>query len=121
MQKDMHDPEHSTEEISDAARTSWRTVLGGVVAVVLLAILGYVGYQILHLLNPPNTYETVLNRHGGGQSGGGRGSPFNETVIPGGGDMGYLAEDGARVSAGRWWPKCTPTAARAPCAPPSPA
>ena len=59
MQKDMHDPEHSTEEISDAARTSWRTVLGGVVAVVLLAILGYVGYQILHQIGRASCRERV--------------------------------------------------------------
>ena len=100
MQKDMHDPEHSTEEAPDAARTSWRTVLGGVVAVVLLAILGYVGYQILHLLNPPNTYETVLTATVEDKVEADGVVLFNETVIPGGGDMGYLAEDGARVSAG---------------------
>ena len=100
MQKDMHDPEHSTEEISDAARTSWRTVLGGVVAVVLLAILGYVGYQILHLLNPPNTYETVLTATVEDKVEAEGVVLFQETLIPGSGDLGYLAEDGARVSAG---------------------
>ena len=100
MQKDMHDPEHSTGEAPDAARTSWRTVLGGVVAVMLLAILGYVGYQILHLLNPPNTYETVLTATVEDKVEADGVVLFNETVIPGGGDMGYLVEDGARVSAG---------------------
>src|SRR5699024_2285445 len=87
MQKDMHDPEHSTEEISDAARTSWRTVLGGVVAVVLLAILGYVGYQILHLLNPPNTYETVLTATVEDKVEADGVVLFQETLIPGSGDQ----------------------------------
>ena len=100
MQKDMHDPEHSTGEAPDAARTSWRTVLGGVVAVVLLAILGYVGYQILHLLNPPNTYETVLTATVEDKVEAEGVVLFQETLIPGSGDLGYLAEDGARVSAG---------------------
>ena len=55
MRKDMHNPENP-----DTARPGWRTILGGTVVLLLLVILGYVGYQILHLLNPPNTYETVL-------------------------------------------------------------
>ena len=46
----------------DAEKISPRNVLavlGGIVVVLLLIALCYVGYQILHLVNPPNTYETV--------------------------------------------------------------
>ena len=67
---------------------------------LLLVILGYVGYQILHLLNPPNTYETVLTATVEDKVEAEGVVLFQETLIPGSGDLGYLAEDGARVSAG---------------------
>ena len=95
MRKDMHNPENP-----DTARPGWRTILGGTVVLLLLVILGYVGYQILHLLNPPNTYETVLTATVEDKVEAEGVVLFQETLIPGSGDLGYLAEDGARVSAG---------------------
>ena len=50
--------------------------------------------------NPPNTYETVLTATVEDKVEAEGVVLFQETLIPGSGDLGYLAEDGARVSAG---------------------
>lgn len=87
----------------DAEKISPRnvlTILGGIVVVLLLIALCYVGYQILHLVNPPNTYETVLTATVEEKVSADGVLLFNETLVPGSGDLGYLVEDGARVSAG---------------------
>ena len=78
----------------------WLTILGGIVVVLLLIALCYVGYQIIHLVNPPNTYETVLTATVEDKVSADGVLLFNETLIPGSGDLGYLVEDGSRVSAG---------------------
>ena len=101
MRKDMQNPANAEAPgAPDAVRPGWRTILGGAVVLLLLAILGYVGYQILHLVNPPNTYETVLSATVEEKVKADGVVIFSETIIPGTGDMGYLVEDGARVSAG---------------------
>ena len=97
MRKDRQNPEHPGGE---SALPGWKTVLGGTVVLLLLVILAYVGYQILHLVNPPNTYETVLTATVEDKVEADGVLLFEETVIPGSGDLGYLVEDGARVSAG---------------------
>lgn len=79
---------------------NWLTILGGIVVALLLIALCYVGYQIMHLVNPPNTYETVLIATVEDKVKANGVLLFNETLIPGSGDLGYLVEDGARVSAG---------------------
>lgn len=79
---------------------NWLTILGGIVAILLLIALFYVGYQIMHLINPPNTYETVLSATVEDKVEADGVLLFNETLIPGNGDLGYLVDDGARVSAG---------------------
>ena len=99
MQKDMHDPEHSTEEISDAARTSWRTVLGGVVAVVLLAILGYVATRSSTCSTRPTPTRQVLTATVEDKVEADGVVLFNETLIPGSGDMG-LSGGGRRPRVG---------------------
>ena len=97
MRKDRQNPEHPGGE---SALPGWKTVLGGTVVLLLLVILAYVGYQILHLVNPPNTYETVLTATVEDKVEADGVLLFEEMVIPGSGDLGYLVEDGARVSAG---------------------
>lgn len=79
---------------------NWLAILGGVVALLLLVALLYVGYQIIHLVNPPNTYETVLTATVEDKVQADGVLLFNETLIPGSGDLGYLVDDGARVSTG---------------------
>ena len=54
MRKDMHNPENP-----DTARPGWRTILGGTVVLLLLVILGYVGYQILHQIGRASCRERV--------------------------------------------------------------
>ena len=110
MRKDMHNPENP-----DTARPGWRTILGGTVVLLLLVILGYVGYQILHLLNPPNTYETVLTATVEDKVEAEGVVLFQETLIP----WAIWRRTGPGSRQGRWWPKSTPAAARAPCGPPS--
>ena len=82
------------------ARPSWLAGLGWAVALLLAAALCYVGYQIVHILNPPNTYETVLTATVEDKVRADGVLLFTETAVPGGGELGYLVEDGARVSAG---------------------
>ena len=94
----MRDPNDRAGK--ENTRAGWLTGLGGAVALLLLLAVGYVGYQILHLLNPPNTYETVLMATVEDKVEADGVLLFTETAVPGSGDMGYLVEDGARVSAG---------------------
>ena len=83
-----------------ASPKNWLTILGGIVVVLLFIALCYVGYQIMHLVNPPNTYETVLTATVENKVQADGVLLFQETMIPGSGDLGYLVDDGARVSAG---------------------
>ena len=96
------DPE--TEKTDTTAKEKTRpgalTILGGAVVFLLGLALCYVGYQILHILNPPNTYETVLTATVEEKVAADGVVLFTETLVAGAGDLGYLAEDGERVSAG---------------------
>ena len=69
-----------------------------VVAVVLAGI--YVGYQALQVLFPPNTYETAMLATVADTVSADGVLLFDETYISGSGTLGYLADDGERVSAG---------------------
>ncbi len=75
-------------------------VIAGVVAVFLVLAFGYVGYQSLHVLFPPNTYETALLSTVSDTVDAEGVLLFQETYVAGSGTLGYLAEDGERVSAG---------------------
>ena len=75
-------------------------VIAGMVAVFLLLAFGYVGYQSLHVLFPPNTYETALLSTVSDTVDAEGVLLFQETYVAGSGTLGYLAEDGERVSAG---------------------
>ncbi len=75
-------------------------VIAGVVGVFLLLAFGYVGYQSFHVFFPPNTYETALLSTVSDTVDAEGVLLFNETYVAGSGTLGYLAEDGERVSAG---------------------
>ena len=75
-------------------------IIAGVVAVFLVLAFGYVGYQSLHVLFPPNTYETALLSTVSDTVDAEGVLLFQETYVAGSGTLGYLAEDGERVSAG---------------------
>ena len=95
------DPE--TEKTDTTAKEKTRpgalTILGGAVVFLLGLALCYVGYQILHILNPPNTYETVLTATVEEKVAADGVVLFTETLVAGAGDLGYLAEDGERFAA----------------------
>lgn len=74
--------------------------VGGIVALVLLAALAYVGSRVMQVLNPPNTYETALLCTVADAVESEGVLLFEETLVPGGGNLGYLVADGERVSAG---------------------
>ena len=75
-------------------------IIAGVVAVFLVLAFGYVGYQSLQVLFPPNTYETALLSTVSDTVDAEGVLLFQETYVAGSGTLGYLAEDGERVSAG---------------------
>ena len=60
----------------------------------------YVGYQTMHILFPPNTYETAMLATVSDTVDAEGVLLFNESYVAGGGTLGYLAADGERVSAG---------------------
>ena len=74
--------------------------IAGIVVVFLLLAFGYVLYQAGHVLFPPNTYETALLSTVSDTVDAEGVLLFNETYVAGSGTLGYLAEDGERVSAG---------------------
>ncbi len=75
-------------------------VMGGIVAVFLLIAMVYVGYQAMRILNPPNTYETALTATVEDTVDAEGVLIFKETTVDGSGELGYLVEDGERVSSG---------------------
>ena len=97
----MRDPNDRAGK--ENTRAGWLTGLGGAVALLLLLAVGYVGYQILHLLNPPNTYETVL-------------MATVEDKVEADGVLLFTETATVERCVGRWWPRCTPATSRAPCA-----
>ena len=91
--------------MNDAPDTSRRlpralTALASVVIVFLLLAAVYVLYQMGHILFPPNTYETAILETVSDTVDAEGVLLFNESYVPGGGTLGYLAADGERVSAG---------------------
>lgn len=77
-----------------------RFAVGCVVAAALLAALGYVGSQVMQIVDPPNSYETALLCTVSDAVDANGVLLFEETLVPGGGTLGYLVADGERVSAG---------------------
>ena len=76
------------------------TVLAGIAIVFLLLAGLYVGYQPMHILFPPNTYETAMLATVSDTVDAEGVLLFNESYVAGGGTLGYLVADGERVSAG---------------------
>ena len=72
----------------------------GVLAVFLVLVFCYVGYQTFHVLFPQNTYETALPATVSDTINADGVLLFDESYVTGSGIMGYLAADGDRVSAG---------------------
>ena len=75
-------------------------VLAGVLGVFLLVTFFYVGYQAMHILFPQNVYETALPAVVSDSIDADGVLLFQETYVSGSGNLGYLAADGERVSAG---------------------
>lgn len=88
------------KDASERRGPSLRFVLGCVVAAALAAALVYVGGQVLHVIDPPSTYETALLCTVSDAVDADGVLLFEETLVPGGGSLGYLAADGERVSTG---------------------
>ena len=74
--------------------------LMGMLAVFLVLVLCYVGYQTFHVLFPQNVYETALPATVSDTISADGVLLFDESYVAGSGIMGYLAADGERVSAG---------------------
>jgi hypothetical protein len=77
-----------------------RVIVTVVVALVLLAALAYVGRQVLYVVQPQNDYETALMATVLDTVDADGVLVFNETIVAGSGDLGYLVSSGERVSAG---------------------
>lgn len=76
-------------------------VLAGAAAVFLLLAALYVGYQVVHVTFRANTYETALLATVCDTVDAEGVLLFDESYVVGtGGEMGYLVDDGERVSAG---------------------
>lgn len=75
-------------------------VIAGVLGAFLLMAGAYVGYQAMQILFPPVTYETVLLATVSDTVEAEGVLIFDETYVAGNGILGYLVEDGERVSAG---------------------
>ena len=91
----MRDKTHKTQ---GTARVL--PVLAGVLGVFLLVTFFYVGYQAMHILFPQNVYETALTAVVSDSIDADGVLLFQETYVSGSGNLGYLAADGERVSAG---------------------
>lgn len=76
------------------------TMLAGVLAVFLLMVFLYVGYQASQILFPQNVYETALPITISDTVEADGVLLFDETYLSGSGNLGYLVSDGERVSAG---------------------
>jgi len=75
-------------------------ILAKVVVVFLLLAALYVGYQIMQITFRPNTYETALLATVSDTVEAEGVLLFDEVYVAGSGELGYLVEDGERVSAG---------------------
>ena len=77
------------------------TVIASIVAAFLVMVGCYVGYQALHILFPPNKYESAILATVSNSVDAEGVLLFNETYVSGStGTLGYLVEDGERVSVG---------------------
>ena len=74
--------------------------LAGVFLCFLVLAAIYVGYQAWQVLCPPNTYETATLATVSDTVEAQGVLLFEESYVPGSGILGYLVEDGERVSAG---------------------
>ena len=74
--------------------------LAGVLIAFLLLAAGYVLYQAMHVLFPQNVYETALPAVISDTVDADGVLLFDESYVAGSGNLGYLAADGERVSAG---------------------
>ena len=74
--------------------------LAGVLIAFLLLAAGYVLYQAMHVLFPQNVYETALPAVISDTVDADGVLLFDESYVTGSGNLGYLAADGERVSAG---------------------
>lgn len=83
---------------SAALRSLW--TMAGIVAIFLLAAAGYAAYLALQILFPQNVYETALLGTVSDVMEADGVLLFEESYIAGAGNLGYLVEDGERVSAG---------------------
>jgi hypothetical protein len=77
-----------------------RTIAEVAVILVLLAALGYVGRQVLYIMQPQISYETALMGTVLDTVDADGVLVFEETIVPGSGNLGYLVKSGERVSAG---------------------
>ena len=75
------------------------TLAGVLIAFLLLAAI-YVVYQAAHILFPQNVYETALPAVISDTVEADGVLLFDESYVAGSGNLGYLAADGERVSAG---------------------
>ena len=87
--------EENREKLSGGLKT-----LAAVVVVFLLLAAAYVLYQASQVLFPPNTYETALLATVEDTVSAEGVLLFDESYVSGGGTLGYLVDDGERVSAG---------------------
>ena len=87
--------EENRERLSGGLKT-----LAAVVVVFLLLAAAYVLYQASQVLFPPNTYETALLATVEDTVSAEGVLLFDESYVSGGGTLGYLVDDGERVSAG---------------------
>lgn len=76
------------------------TTLAGVLIAFLLLAAIYVVYQAAHILFPQNVYETALPAVISDTVEADGVLLFDESYVAGSGNLGYLAADGERVSAG---------------------
>lgn len=74
--------------------------LAGILLLFLLVVAGYVIYQALQILFPENTYEIALPATVSDTVEADGVLLFEESYLSGSGELGYLVEDGERVSAG---------------------
>ncbi len=88
------------KDASERRAPGLRFILRCAVAAALLAALVYVGGQAMQVVDPPNAYETALLCTVSDAVEANGVLLFEETLVPGEGNLGYLATDGERVSAG---------------------
>lgn len=84
-----------THGISDVFRSALNVML-----LFLLVVAGYMGYQAFQILFPENTYEIALPATISDTVEADGVLLFEESYLSGNGELGYLVEDGERVSAG---------------------